>query len=233
MNEATSSKPTSAADPAPALGASSLPLPDPPLSAGRSRRAILFFTITLLAVFASDLIIKDVCFRYVAGIPIELDPRYPGDASAIPPHEPVPVIPHLLSLRLTTNTGAVFGLGKGQQWLFVVVCLVAAGLIGRMFWKSDARDRVLHLCLALILAGAFGNLYDRIMFRAVRDMFWLLPGWNLPFDLSWPGGAREVYPWLFNVADAALVCGVLCLVVLLQFRPPGPEEKAPAKKAPR
>ena len=71
--------------------------------------------------------------------------------------------------------------------------------------------------LALILGGALGNLYDRVMFNAVRDMFWLLPGVKLPFGLRWPGGMDDAYPWLFNLADVALLAGVGMMVVILWF----------------
>ena len=38
----------------------------------------------------------------------------------------------------------------------------------------------------MILAGALGNLWDRVMYDAVRDLFLLFPGVNLPFGWSWP-----------------------------------------------
>ena len=43
------------------------------------------------------------------------------------------------------------------------------------------------------------------MYDAVRDLFLLFPGVNLPFGWSWPGGARGLYPWIFNAADVYLV----------------------------
>jgi signal peptidase II len=78
---------------------------------------------------------------------------------------------------------------------------------------------VLHFGLALILAGALGNLYDRIMYGAVRDMLYLFPGVKLPFGITWPGGNPELYPWIFNIADAALCVGVV-LIILTMLRKP-------------
>ncbi|MCH8259484.1 MAG: signal peptidase II, partial [Planctomycetes bacterium] len=79
---------------------------------------------------------------------------------------------------------------------------------------------------ALILAGAIGNLYDRVMFGMVRDMLWLFPGVKLPFGLTWPGGGSdELYPWVFNIADASLLVG-LGILMLGMYR----EDKKSAKK---
>src|SRR5690606_27114508 len=89
-------------------------------------------------------------------------------------------------------------------------------IIGRIFWRSPARAFVLHVALALILAGALGNLYDRLMFSAVRDMFHLFPYAELLFGWTWPGPdeSRMLYPWIFNLADAALVVGVVAVLLI-------------------
>jgi len=136
-------------------------------------------------------------------------------ASAIPYHTGRLVVPKVLRLRLMLNTGAVFGIGKNQQMLFAIVSVVAVGVIGFVFVRSPAGARWLHACLGLILAGALGNLYDRMRYNAVRDMFELFPDVDLPFGLSWPGGARGLYPWIFNIADVALVVGVGVMLVLM------------------
>ena len=38
-------------------------------------------------------------------------------------------------------------------------------------------------------------------FGAVRDFLYMFPRRNLPFNLHWPGGSAEIFPWVFNVAD--------------------------------
>ena len=61
-------------------------------------------------------------------------------------------------------------------------------------------------------------LYDRMMFAAVRDMFWLFPGVKLPFGWTYPrflGGGDDLYPWIFNLADAALLLGVLLMFIVI------------------
>lgn len=196
--------------------------------AGRTPKCIILFVTTLAFVLASDLLLKAWSFSHVAGEPVVLSPRADDGRYHIPFHEPVTVIPGVLSFRLTTNTGAVFGLGKGAQWFFALVSLIATAIIMRIFWRSSAGAWVFHTALAMILAGALGNLYDRIVFRAVRDMLWLFPGIKLPFGLTWPGGVRDVYPWLFNIADAALVIGVIVVLLLMRREDMQPQNEQSA-----
>lgn len=203
------------------------PTGDPEPHAGRSRHALLLFVLVTLGVLAADLALKYAAFYHVAGPPVQVDPNRPH---AIPHHDPVSIVPGVLSLRLTTNTGAVFGVGKGGQWVFIIVSIIAVGVIARLFWCSSARARVLHLSLAMILAGALGNLYDRLKYSAVRDMLYLFPETTLPYGWRWPAslselwptvtntGAHQLYPWVFNLADAALLLGVGTIIVITWWR---------------
>ncbi len=177
--------------------------------AGKCPRAVITALIVTVVVIGVDLIVKALAFRFVAGAE----------------HEAVGVIPYILSLKLVENRGAVFGIGQGQRLLFVLVGVVAVIVVVVAFLRSAAHRRYLHAALALILAGALGNLYDRVMFGMVRDMLWLFPGVKLPFGLSWPGGSDELYPWVFNIADASLLIG-LGILMLGMYR----EDKESAKK---
>lgn len=178
--------------------------------AGQYPRAVVTALLVALVVLGVDLIVKALAFRFVAGAE----------------HEAVGVIPYVLSLKLVENRGAVFGIGQGQRLAFVLVGVVAVIVIVIAFLRSAAHRRFLHVALALILAGALGNLYDRVMFGMVRDMLWLFPGVKLPFGLTWPGsGSDELYPWVFNIADASLLIG-LGILMLGMYR----EDKKSAKK---
>ena len=85
--------------------------------------------------------------------------------------------------------------------MFIPVSIAAVGFILFLFWRSSPRAWPLHVALALILAGALGNLYDRVLYSEVRDMLRLFPTTNL-------------YPWVFNLADAALVVGVGVMLLM-------------------
>jgi signal peptidase II len=183
--------------------------------AGRHASAVILFVIVAAALLASDLIVKAVSFERVAGTPVVLERDENGQLPPAPPHEAVTVIPKVLALHLTVNKGAVFGLGQGGRWVFIVFSIVASIVLVAVFARSDAKSRILHIALAAVLAGALGNLYDRVMFGAVRDMLLLFPGVKLPFGWRWPDGSDGLYPWIFNVADVCLVLGLIVLMVIM------------------
>lgn len=180
--------------------------------AGRSGRAIRLFAIVLAALLLADIVVKYLAFNFVASEPVDVHAVVAGDEQI--PDETIIVIPSVLALKLTVNPGAVFGLWAGYRWMFIVATFVAVAVVGYFFYTSDRREWMIHAALAAILAGALGNLYDRIFYGVVRDMLWLFPGVHLPFGWQWPGGSTYVYPWIFNLADAFLLVGIA--VVLLR-----------------
>lgn len=162
----------------------------------------LVFGLSASVMLLGDLVLKYWAFATVAGVPVRPDPVYPG--KGIPEHEAITLIPGVLNLKLMLNRGAVFGMGQGQQALFVAVSLLAVPFILWMMSVSGRRAWLIHLSLGFILAGALGNLYDRVMFHAVRDMFWMLPDTGL-------------WPWIFNLADAVLMIGVGLILIMSLF----------------
>lgn len=71
------------------------------------------------------------------------------------------VIPNIMSFHRSLNTGALFGLGKGLTFVFIIASILALGFVFFLFASSTRDRRSLHVGLALVLAGALGNLYDR------------------------------------------------------------------------
>ncbi len=106
--------------------------------------------------------------------------------------ESVPVIPRVFHLTLVANRGAAFGILKNQTLLFISTSLLAVVLIS--FALMDKRQKGFYnLSLSLILAGALGNLIDRLRFGYVIDF--------LDFRI-WP---------VFNIADSAITVGAILL----------------------
>lgn len=136
----------------------------------------------------------------------------------VPGHEPIEVVPGLLNFQLTLNTGAVFGMGQGARPMFIAVSLIALVVILFLLYRSPAKATLYHIGLALILGGALGNLYDRVLYSAVRDMLHMLPSTGL-------------WPWIFNPADVALVCGVGIVLVVNWITEHKAAKQAKAKKA--
>jgi lipoprotein signal peptidase len=136
----------------------------------------------------------------------------------------VRAIPGGLHVQLTVNEGAVFGLGQGNQLFFIAVSVLAVGFLVWLFAHS-ARQRVYQIILGLLLAGVVGNMYDRLAHGYVRDMIYALPDrqwpgtWRVPL-LNYPASPdREVFPWIFNVADVLLCTGVGLMLVYTLFAP--------------
>ena len=104
----------------------------------------------------------------------------------------------LVPLTLAYNKGAAFGMrvGDDSRWLFIPVTFVALGLLVALFRQARSDDGVRLTALALVMAGALGNLYDRIFIReGVVDFigpldlgFWHFPIFNVA-DISITGGA--------------------------------------------
>lgn len=197
------------------------------------------------------------------------------------------IIPHVLEFQTMLNPGALFGIGGGQTLLFLVASACALLLVFWMFSQTSPRRWALQIALGAILAGALGNMYDRVTVRLmdqplvlgahaiyavrtgedehgvileeyppregtakfrlrvepgmegavtirqhprgaifrlkempgetgfVRDFLKIpttLPNWGwIPANVR----GKELWPWVFNVADMMLVGGVAVLAVYL------------------
>ena len=152
------------------------------------------------------------------------------------------LIPGWLHFHCTANEGAVFGIGQGNRWLFVIVSVLAIAFLTYLF-ATSGRQRFYQVVLGMLLAGVLGNMYDRIVFGYVRDMIHALPGWHWPGQwqvpvLKYPGDGREVFPFIFNVADILLCVGVGLMIVYSLFTNPAKDDAksgavTPASTAPQ
>lgn len=120
------------------------------------------------------------------------------------------VIPGFFDIVHSQNRGAAFGLMNDSHsaWRTVVLIVFSAAallLVAGLLWRASRLDRWTATGLALVLGGAAGNLFDRIMWGRVTDFleFYIR-------DLHWP---------TFNVADSCIVIGsCLLLLELLKTR---------------
>ncbi|MGE0430958.1 MAG: signal peptidase II [Planctomycetota bacterium] len=122
------------------------------------------------------------------------------------------------------NAGAFGGLLGGQIMMLVILSVVAVGIVGWMLLRSDLpRYQIVG---GLIIAGAFGNIYDRLNYSCVRDFV----------EFRWPEiDVQWLNPWnTFNFADSCIVIGIIGLLILEFFfalKPPDevkPESTAKA-----
>ena len=151
-------------------------------------------------------------------------------------------IPGWLHFHCTANEGAVFGIGQGNRWLFVIVSVLAIAFLTYLF-ATSGRQRLYQVVLGMLLGGVLGNMYDRIVYGFVRDMIYILPGRKWPEWVavgapdSWQWTKGQVFPWIFNVADMLLCTGVALMLLYSVFAShpsrPGQEDRprdlSPAK----
>ena len=128
-------------------------------------------------------------------------------------HPPIAVT-SFFNLLLVYNTGAAFSfLSDAAGWqrgFFIAIALAASGWL---IWllRRDPRPGLFTVALTLVLAGAVGNMIDRIVIGSVVDFLDFHA-----FGYHWPA---------FNIADSAITCGAVMLV-LDAFRPEHPRGAA-------
>ena len=86
----------------------------------------------------------------------------------------VVLIPGVLSLSYIENHGAAFGIMQGRQWLLIVISavIIAAAVVFCIRRIRDTRYRYLRVLTVFLVAGALGNMIDRIMLGYVRDFIY-------------------------------------------------------------
>jgi lipoprotein signal peptidase len=115
-----------------------------------------------------------------------------------------------LDLTMVWNRGVTFGLLSGEQpWNQALLALVAAAVAAFLLrWMARAETGWVALALGAVIGGAIGNVIDRLRFGAVVDFI------DVHLTLS-----ETIWHWyVFNIADAGIVCGVGVLVVDAVFR---------------
>ena len=120
---------------------------------------------------------------------------------------PFQIIPGLLQFTYAENYGAAFSFladaGGWQRWFFGAVALGFSTMVTIWLWRLPAAKRWEPCALALILGGAIGNLWDRMLLGYVRDFISVYYNtWSFP---------------VFNVADMAISVGAAMLVIELFF----------------
>lgn len=110
------------------------------------------------------------------------------------------LIPNFFSFTFVKNTGAAFGIFGDSTVALTIVSLVFVGLFITydILYHSDNMWYVLGL--SMLISGAIGNFIDRVFLGYVRDFI------NI-----------EIFPFVFNVADALITFGVICFAVYLIF----------------
>jgi signal peptidase II len=111
----------------------------------------------------------------------------------------IPIIDNILYITSHRNRGAAWGILQGQMWLFYVITIIVIVAIMYYMQKAAKGKWLLGVSLALMLGGAIGNFIDRVVRKEVVDFIH-----TYIFTYNFP---------VFNIADSALVVGVVVLMI--------------------
>jgi len=123
--------------------------------------------------------------------------------SALEPGDVVPIVPGFFNLTLTFNRGVAFGMfahfSDGPRYaVLILTALIALSAVVFFFVRDYAHDLLAQCALVMIMAGAAGNIIDRIRLGMVVDFL---------------DAYYQQYHWpAFNVADSAICIGVFILI---------------------
>ncbi len=109
------------------------------------------------------------------------------------------IIKNLFSLNYYQNTGAAWGVFKGQQTFLILITIVLLLLVFNLMYSYEENHKS-DLAFGILIGGILGNFCDRIFYGFVRDFI----------DITILNYAFPV----FNIADMAIVVGVILLFVI-------------------
>lgn len=115
----------------------------------------------------------------------------------------ITVIENFLYITSHRNRGAAWGILQGQMWFFYLITVVV--VVGLIIYiqKLKKQDKWFGFALALMLGGAIGNFIDRVVRKEVVDF---VNTYIFTYDFP-----------IFNVADSALVVGVIIMFIMTLF----------------
>ena len=121
---------------------------------------------------------------------------------ALAMQEPIVVFPEVFEFRYTENRGVAFSMLQDQRWVFIPVSLLMTAVLVAMLIRSPMRrNKLFSLATTMVIAGAIGNLIDRIFLGYVVDFLYF----------------RLIDFPIFNVADCFVVVGAGLLFVYCLF----------------
>ena len=142
----------------------------------------------LYFILAAALVVVDQAVKYLV-------------STYIPLGGSVPFLPYLMDLTYVRNTGCAFSLLAEHTWLLALISAVVSVVLAAALWRGFFRHPLGRTALALLLAGAVGNLIDRLAYGYVIDMFR-----TLFMDFA-----------VFNVADICVVVGGIAAAAYYLF----------------
>ena len=116
-------------------------------------------------------------------------------------YQSIPVIENFFYLTYVTNDGMAFGLSlPGGQIVLSGLSIIMTIVLGYLFWLERHGHILIKLALSLIIAGAIGNLFDRVSYGEVVDFIHIKLG--------------SFWEWyIFNIADTSVSIGMILFLI--------------------
>jgi len=118
-------------------------------------------------------------------------------------YDSVEIIPGFFQIFFVKNTGAAFSILQDNTFLIIIITFCFLVFLNQYIIKEKNSTKLSILSFGMIMGGIFGNLFDRLIYRAVIDyLSFSFLGWNFP---------------IFNFADISITVGVLFVLFELIF----------------
>ena len=135
-------------------------------------------------------------------------------AGNLPYGTPIPIIGNIFSLEYIHNEGAAWSILNGRVGLLLIITVLVTVVIAWLLHKTPKEQKFMRFSYALLIAGALGNIIDRLYYGYVIDF------------LSFPN-----FP-IFNIADCCVTVGI-ALIVILTIMDMKDESRSGQKTAPK
>lgn len=117
-------------------------------------------------------------------------------------NEGIEIIKNLLSFEYLENRGAAFGMLQNKLWFLVTTTFLVVGVIVFYLIKYKPKSLLTRISFAMIISGAIGNFYDRVIYKYVVDFILV--------------HYKDVYHFpTFNVADIFVTLGTIGLIICI------------------
>lgn len=167
------------------------------------------FSITHIVIIIISILSLDQITKYITKTSMELG-------------QSIHVLGNFFRFTYVENPGMAFGLRVENTTLFMILSLVAAGLVFYYLYKLRNEAWPLQLAISMIAAGAIGNLTDRFLRGSVVDFMDFefiditIPAFNL-LGYDFAGYYMTRWP-VFNVADMAVSGGMIIIFAFIMFK---------------
>ena len=125
------------------------------------------------------------------------------------------IIPGWLAFHYTQNPGMALGMRWASTEVISGIAILATiGILSYVLYNRQNATTGYLFCMGLVLGGAFGNISDRLFMGLIMDYGGMLEGHVVDFIyFSLQIGDWTVFPYIFNVADIAISCSIILLLI--------------------